>query len=231
MKFLTMNKLAVISYIFLSLSLAKETTYHYDVSFRGFSVGKSTITINKTEDKIFFSTILTTNRFFDRFYSIRDTINVVMDARDWTLLKTRKNIKEGSFKQFHQAQVDTLNQLITYGNKSIPYLDKIYDPLGLLFYLRHRDKSEIKDIEYDVYDSKKKIKIKFDVVDGKKIKFNNVNYRTFFLDPKSVDGKNLLKNNGHIRFWFSKENRTPIQIKQTTSYGKIVMKLVKIDEE
>jgi len=136
-----------------------------------------------------------------------------------------------SFKQFHYAEVDTLNQLITYGNKSIPYSDKIYDPLGLLFYLRDRDQSKIKDLVYDVYDSKRKIKIKFDVIDGKEIKFNNVNHRTFFLDPKSVDGKKLLKNDGHIRFWFSKEDRSPIQIQQTTNYGKIIMKLVNVDEE
>ena len=226
-----MNKVVSTLFIFLSLAICKVTTYHYDVSFRRLDVGKSTITIEKTDDKIFFSTILTTNKSFDWLYSIRDTISVVMNSRDWSLLKTRKSIKEGSFKQFHYAEVDTLNQLITYGNKSIPYSDKIYDPLGLLFYLRDRDQSKIKDLVYDVYDSKRKIKIKFDVIDGKEIKFNNVNHRTFFLDPKSVDGKKLLKNDGHIRFWFSKEDRSPIQIQQTTNYGKIIMKLVNVDEE
>ena len=104
LKKLSMNYLIKIL-ILISFSFNQNTNNEkllYDINFRIFSAGEATFEsqIASLDNKEVYKIVSKTksNKFLDRFYKIRDQIDIWIDKDNYSLLKINKKIKEGRRK-------------------------------------------------------------------------------------------------------------------------------------
>ena len=77
-----------------------------------------------------------------------------------------------------------------------------------------------------IYDLGNLKSVKFKIEKFESIKVPLGEFDCIVVSPYSTDNKNLLKNNGKMKVWFSKDaNHLPIKIEQSTNIGTMVMEL------
>ena len=204
----------------------------YDINFRIFSAGEATFeshidSINNEEVyKIVSKTI--SNKFLDRFYKLRDQIDIWIDKDNYSLLKINKKIKEGSYKRNFSAIIDQQQSLAIYKNKTKKVPKIVFDPLAAIYYYRTLNLKKNNQYDFFTFDEGKLKEITLKVTDTENIKTPLGRFQCFVLKPFSKNGKKLFKNNGQMTIWISNdEKRLPIKIEQNTSIGKLVLNLRK----
>jgi len=221
--------------VLISLNLfAKETfvgeVLTYQAGFRFFSAGEAILSFDwdtLAGDSVYsLNANIKTNSFLDRFYKVRDNMKIWMSPIDYSLKKVEKNILEGNYKKSHKAEIDYFKNIIIMGKKKISIDKHVFDPLSIIYKIR--EELNLKNIPFlaTIYDMGKLKPVLFKV---DKMESINVPYGSFeciVISPHSVDNKKLLKNDGRMKVWFSKdENHIPIKIEQSTNIGIMVMEL------
>ena len=103
--------------------------------------------------------------------------------------------------------------------------DKVYDPIGVIYYLRTQNLSENQKYTFDVYSSGKIKKIEMRYVGDEVVTINKEQYDCFIFALYSPDEKTVLKNNGELKVWFTKDStHLPVIIEQQAKSGQIVLK-------
>ena len=204
----------------------------YDLDFRIFSAGEATFEINldslngKEVYKI--SIKMKTNSFLDRFYKIRNNLNIWVDKFQLHLLKIDKKIREKKYKKKFSATINVSDSTAIVNDKIISLPTMVMDPTAAIYYYRTLDFKIGNKYNFTSYDSGKIKDVELIVKKDKKISVPAGNFNCFELIPSSKDGKSLFKNNGKMKIWISKDDRhLPVKIEQNTNVGKIVLNLKK----
>lgn len=202
----------------------------YQAGFRFFSAGEAILSFSSDTlagDSVYsLNADINTNPFLDRFYKVRDNIKIWMSPIDYSLLKVEKNILEGNYKKSHKAEIDYFKNIINFGKKKLIIDEPVFGPLSIIYKIR--EEINFKNIPFlaTIYDMGKLKPVLFKV---DKMESINVPYGSFeciVVSPHSVDNKKLLKNDGRMKVWFTKdENHIPIKIEQSTNIGIMVMEL------
>ena len=205
----------------------------YDINFRIFSAGEATFEsqIDFLNDKEVFKIISKTksNKFLDKFYKIRDNVEIWVDKNNYSLLKVNKKIKEGNYKRNFHAIIDKKQSLAIFNDKTLEIPEKIFDPLAAIYYYRTLNLHQNDHYNFFTFDEGKINEISLKVTKIEYIKTPLGKFQCFVLKPFSVDGTKLFKNNGQMTIWISNdEKRLPIKIEQNTAIGKLVLNLKQV---
>ena len=225
------NILLITISLSLSFSNFDNEKLIYDINFRRFNAGEAKFETkvdtfaNHTVYKI--TSITKTNKFLDRFYKIRDKINLWVNYEDFSLLKAKKNIHQGNYKKKHSISIDYKRSKAVFNNKEINVNSKVYDPISAIFFYRTLDFSKIQDYSFTSFESGKLKDISIKVYKTEIIKNSLGKFECYVLRPYSKDGKPIFKNKGQMTIWISKNEKLPIKIEQNTSVGKLTMNLKK----
>ena len=72
----------------LLLSIIYQDKFIYSVGFRFLNVGQATISSSYIDDNLIkINTLIESNNFLDKLYKVRDQIDLVVDANDYSLKK------------------------------------------------------------------------------------------------------------------------------------------------
>jgi|TARA_B100000131_G_C18115505_1_gene611167 hypothetical protein len=219
--------------ILISFSFNQNTTNEklfYDINFRIFSAGEATFESHITSldnNKVYKIVSKTkSNKFLDRFYKIRDQIDIWIDKDNYSLLKINKKIKEGNYKRNFSAIIDQQQSIAIYKNKTKKVPKIIFDPIAAIYYYRTLNLNKNNQYNFFTFDEGKIKEIILKVTDIENVKTPMGKFQCFVLKPFSTDGKKLFKNDGHMTIWISNdEKRLPIKIEQNTNIGKLVLNL------
>ena len=75
----------------LLLSIIYPEKFIYSVGFRFLNVGQATISSSYIDDNLIkINTLIESNNFLDKLYKVRDQIDLVVDANDYSLKKLKK---------------------------------------------------------------------------------------------------------------------------------------------
>ncbi|MAJ44654.1 MAG: hypothetical protein CMF96_07925 [Candidatus Marinimicrobia bacterium] len=226
------NKLFI---IFLTFNLyANENfigeTLKYNAGFRIFSAGEAVLSFNWDTlggDSVYFlNAEIKTNSFLDKFYKVRDRIKAWMSPHDFSLKKVEKFVSEGSYKKKHFAEIDYLKNEIKFGKKSLNIKNRVFDPLSIIYKIRENLVIKKYFFEVNIYDMGKIKPVKFEIDKVEWVEVPYGNFECFLISPKPINSKKLLKNEGQMKVWFTKDEKfIPIKIEQSTNVGTMVMEL------
>ena len=201
----------------------------YSVGFRLLNVGQATISSTiEDESSININTLIKSNKFLDRLYRVRDQIDLVVDAGDYSLKKIEKNIVEGNWKQNYSAQIDSNKNIIS--NANLIQNDKLlFDPISVLYSLRTKDLKLNDKYEYHILGEDEIKSLTTEVRNNETVKVPAGKYNCIKVVPYSNDEKNIFKENGYMTVWFSNDKKKiPVKIELKTNIGNLVLKLKKI---
>ena len=205
----------------------------YDIKFRIFSAGHATFE-SKTDSldqqevlKIILKT--KSNKFLDKFYKIRDDVKIWVNKQNYSLLKVNKKIHEGSYKRTFSSIIDEKKSIAIYNEKVLKIPKEIFDPLGAIYYYRTLNLSNKKVYNFFTFDEGKINEVLLKVIGLEYLKTPLGKMQCFILQPSSIDGKKLFKNNGQMKIWISNdEKKLPVKIEQNTNIGKLILNLTKV---
>ena len=127
----------------LSLIFTIDEGLLYDLNFRGYNAGESMLSIKKDsidiESNYYLTSIIKTNKFLDRFYKIRDRVDVILNDEDFSIIKVEKNQTKVVKKQTSHLLNDQENLTASSNNKTISIPGRVFDPLGAIYYLRNQN--------------------------------------------------------------------------------------------
>ena len=218
--------------IFISFIFTLNETLIYDLNFRGFNAGESILSIKldtTTKDYNYHLTsIVKTNNFLDKIYKIRDRIDVLLNNKDYSIIKVLKKLNQGGKKTNFKSIINYDELTASSNNKTITLPGKVLDPLGAIYYLRSHNIKIGDKFEFQTYDNDK---LKDLIIVAKKKEMITTPMGVFeciVLFPEPKNG-NLLKNKGAMKLWLTNdEKKIPVKIENSTNIGKMIMKLKSI---
>ena len=217
----------VLTFILL-FSIIYPEKFIYSVGFRFLNVGQATISSTIQDDSsININTLIESNKFLDKLYRVRDQIDLVVDANDYSLKKIEKNIIEGQWKQSYTAQIDSDGNIISEDNL-IQNNKLLFDPISVLYSLRNKDLKLNDKYEYHILGENEIKFLTTEVMNNERVKVPAGKYNCIKVIPYSNNGKNIFKENGYMTVWFSNDNKKiPVKIELKTNIGNLVLKLKK----
>ena len=234
-----MNRIRYITFILFISTVISQSPFisgeklNYSAGFRFFSAGLASIevftdTLNNVPVYQFISTTRSAG-ILDKFYKVRDEIDVWVSSEDFRLIRMNKKIREGHYKKDFNAIIDWEKQIATMGSKILPLPHKVMDPVSAIYYFRTKD-LKIGDVySFTSFDNGKIKDIQITVTHEETISVPAGIFRCWVLSPSSSDGSELLKNQGEMTIWYTKdENKFPANIEQTTSLESMVLELKEV---
>ncbi|MBC8213566.1 MAG: DUF3108 domain-containing protein [Candidatus Marinimicrobia bacterium] len=206
----------------------------YKAGFRLFSAGKSTIELQSDtlNGELVYHLIshTETNSFLDRFYKVRDKIDIWVDTLDYTLLKVEKNIREGKYNKEHSAVFFTEDSTVFYDSKFHKLKGRVFDPFSALYFLREQNLNTGQQFQFSIYDNGKIRETVVQVIKYERVSVPAGKFQCLLVSPASADNKSLLKNKGEMRIWFSTDDKKlPVKIEIKTNIGVMKMELTKVE--
>ena len=214
----------------LTCSLLLSEEFIYSVGFRFINVGQASISSSVTndDDNIIINALVSSNRFLDKLYKVRDEINLTVNNEDYSLKKIEKNVVEGKWTQQYAAIIDSNLNVIT-NDKILENNKRLFDPISVIYNLRSKDLKSGDKYEYNVLGVNEIKSLITEVIGLEKIKVPAGRYNCIKVIPYSADGNNIFKENGYMTAWFTNDDKKiPVKIELKTNIGNLVLKLKKI---
>ena len=229
----------------VSSTLELNEEFIYKTKFKSFKVGETVISIinNNPQDN---NTIITieasSNRIIDMIYKLRHFSTIVVNTLDFSLNAITQKLQQGDYIDSYNATVNYSEDKIYYFNtkknpsnkkqdsKIIKIKNKVYDPFSIVYHLRDKNLKVGNEYTFTSYSKKKIRNIKLAIVDTTYIKTPYYNGMCYVVVPKSKNEKYLLKNQGEMKIWYTKNApHIPIKIEQKMKHG--IMELLLLNYE
>ena len=220
-----MKKIIVI----LVLSLLFPEKLIYSLGFRFINVGQATISSNfDSDNQLIIQTIISSNKFVDRLYKVRDNVKLIVNPEDYSLKRIEKDVLEGNWERHYIADIDTSLNIVTK-DKIIENDKLLFDPISVIFNLRLKELVTGDKYEYNILGIDEIQPLTTEVGHIEQVKVPAGKFQCFKVIPYSNDGKKIFKENGYMTAWFSNDERKiPVKIELKTNIGNMILKLKKI---
>ncbi len=205
----------------------------YQAGFRLLSVGTTTMEITGVDSSGPDTTYKVLSRvrtfpIFDRLYRIDDRVDLWLDHRSLELRRVRRNINEGRYHRRDSARVDILGGRIYTPKDTISFEGPVLDPIGAIYYFRSLALELGDRVEITIFDGKRLRTIAVQASEITIIKVPAGELECLLLIPSPLDDRPMTKVGGFLRLWLTNDAaRIPARVEQQTSFGTMVLKLVK----
>ena len=205
----------------------------YSAGFQLLSAGQATMELELDSlhghPYLHITSTTKTNSILDVLYKVRDRIEVWIDPEYFFLRKVVKQIREGKYRKNYTALIDNQNLTVSSDNRTISIPDNVFDPTSIIYYLRSQELKIGKQFKFYTYDNGKLKEILVNITQKEKVNVPAGNFNCYVVSPISANNKKLLKNNGHMKIWYSDDpKKLPVKIEQKTNIGTMVLKLKKV---
>ena len=246
-----MIKIIIFLFIIFFNNLFSSNTeeFLYKTKFKGLRVGHTKISLLDEQNLQNKKKIITiesySTKFLDLIYKLRHFSTIIVNDDDFSLLATTQKIQQAKYIDSFNATVDNISKIIYYQNtqdlahskqqnptQTISFVDKIYDPFAIVYYLRKLNLEVNKEFNFQAYSKTTIRNFTLEIIAIEKIKTPYINQDCFVIIPKSLDGKSILKHKGEMKIWITNDSlRLPIKIQQKMRHGtmELVLKDYKIE--
>jgi len=172
--------------------------------------------------------IARTAKLGDKFYKIRDQIDIWLDSKELFTHKIKKNIREGNYQKKIETNVNYEEMILISGKDTVAISQNIVDPYSLFYYLRTVSLSKDTVMIFSTYENKKVKDIELIVGATEIINSPLGTFVCIPVKPSNKD-KSLFKNRGSMKIWFSDDKRRlPVKIQIKLKFGSLTLYLEKI---
>ena len=228
--------------ILLCLAGAQETqpfrvgeVLRYDASINFLRAGSAVLEVSSQESlqdaqvfHIIFS--LTSNRFLDRLYRVRDQVETWIDVDGLFTRKYRKKLREKNYSKDFLAQMSYEDSVVVSGKKSFPLTQELRDPYSLFYYLRTLPLQVGDLLSFTTFDNNRFTDFQVTVHRTESVRVPAGRFDCIVIEPFRK-GRALLKNQGDMIIWFSDdEKRLPVKVVSKAKFGSVILRLRSVGE-
>ncbi len=207
-------------------------TLIYTTGFRLFSAAKTIMEVMPTDtadpdEALRIVSRTETVPFFDHIYRIRDRVDLWLDPGTLELRRMQRDIHEGRFERKDTTIVDQESGLIYARRDTLTLEGPVFDPIGVIYYLRGLPLAVGDEIRLAVFDGRYLRRIAITVGGPERIRVPAGEFECLVLKPVPLDRRRLTKVDGLLHLWLANDKaRTPVRLEQKTSFGTMVLRLV-----
>jgi len=215
---------------------------HYDIIFKGLTVGHATIEITNGpmvngRPTLKYTSKAESTHFFDLFFKVRDENTSTVDKASLFSLSFDQNLSEGHYRALRRYDFDYLHKKFTTEEKREGKIKKsvgtlqapLFDVLSVMYFARTIPLSPGRDIVLSIYRDKagKPLPIRI----GSSLKTKKTPFGTFSclrVEPL-LQGDSIFKSKeGGLVVWITNdEKKLPILMEANSTVGLIRVKLMK----
>jgi hypothetical protein len=221
---------------FKDLPYNKDEKLVFDISYFGVSGGTSVLEvvgIEKVNGRDAYHVVSTakTNRFFSRFFKVRDVIETFIDTQNHYTLGMKIDQHEGNHKRKSEIIFDQENNksiILKKDKRKIVYdiAERVQDSLSSLFYLRQQNLEVGKDIVFDAFASRRSWQLIIKVLKKERVKVKAGIFNTILVKP-ILKYNDVFINKGDVYIWLSDDHRKiPVMMKSKIIIGAITAELI-----
>jgi hypothetical protein len=205
----------------------------YDAGFRLFSAGRTLMQVSedttaRMEGSLRIVSRTETYPFFDRVYRIRDQVTVWLDPHTMELRYMVRDIHEGRYERQDTSRVE--GGRIYTRRDTLTVEAPIYDPVGVVYYLRNLPLELGSQIELNIFDGRHVRKIAISVRGLETVTVPAGEFECLVLKPASLDQRRLTKVDGLLHLWLSNDSaRIPVRLEQKTGFGTMILRLERVE--
>ncbi len=171
----------------------------------------------------------------EAFYPVRDTVESVVDAEEFTSLSFNLKESHGGRKRSREMTFDRKNRTVRVAinddkPETIAVPERVQDALSSLYYMRTRDDFIVnKSIIVDIVDGGKNWSVEVQTLGKERVKtpageFDTIRVKTY---PKY---EGVFMHKGEITMWITDDaQKIPVLMKSKISIGSIVATLTHIE--
>lgn len=199
----------------------------YETNFSVAPVGETEMSIDSTATgKLTITSMARTSPFFDSLYKIRDTLRIEIDRDNLGFISMIRHINEGRYHLRDTSWADLSANLIFTRRDTLPYPGTVYDPMGIIYYLRTIPLAPGDVIEIRLFNGKAVRAVRIDISEAKNVSVPAGVFDCFVMRPTPLDGQPMTKGGGLVTVWLSQDRRRlPVRIQQKANFGTVILKL------
>jgi hypothetical protein len=184
--------------------------------------------INKRE--VFHITSRTrSNRFFDHFFKVRDTVETFVDAVGLFSWKFSKKIKEGKYRSNYWINFDHEKNLAYTSSDTLKVPHFTQDVLSSFYFVRSLNLKVGKTEKIITLDNDELYPLNVKVLRKEKVKTVMGELECFVVEPLLKSG-GLFKHKGTLKIWLTADSKKiPVMMKSKALIGSITARLKKVE--
>lgn len=198
------------------MSQAEE--YNYHLFYQGVPGGHAVMKFTKNDSIATLELSLQTNKFFDKFYKIRDTITVISDSDNYHLQSLKKVLNEGKYHKKVILNVSEINR------------DSLKNPIqdeycGIMMLMDERNYAR-SELSLNLWEKGREVPFRLVKKQVEKINIDNKMLRSILYAPDLKSLQALGKDKTSISVWMSQPRPSvPLKIRLDMKRGALVLKL------
>lgn len=202
----------------------------FDIAFGAIVIGSSIMSIPDTQSvkgRMCYHIVTTakTNRFFDKIYRVRDTIETFIDKEGLFPWKFEKHIKEGKYHSDQYIDYDQINQKIYYKKDTIDAPQFIQGVLSSFYYIRTVPLKVGKSFNIDNFGDGKIYPLKILVHKRDRVKVPAGVFDCVIIEPVLRE-EGIFNKKGRMAIWLTDDKRRiPVLMKSKIPVGSIDARL------
>ena len=206
----------------------------YSAGFRLFDAGTTTMEVaawdtTDLDTMIHIISVTKTTPFFDRFFRIRDRVEIWLNYQSLELRSMRRDIHEGRYHRQDTITVDRAAGLIYARRDTHAVSGPVFDPIGAIYYLRGLSLEVGDEVQLTIFDGRHLRPVTITAAGRRTMRVPAGEFECLLLEPVPLDDRRLTKVDGILRLWLATDDRrTPVRVEQRTSFGTMILRLREI---
>lgn len=212
-----------------SPDFASGETLDYDLSWSRISGGSARMTIGKVagEPAYRITSIGKSGTFFSRFFKVRDEIESIVSASDFSTTEYHKVLNERGKVKDELTVVNQDEGLAIRKGKSIKVPRPVFDPLSLIYHIRTLDLSPGLAHEFTVLADGRLYTLRATVLNRETITTGAGTFRCVVVEPKMESQAGVFRDEqNRLLIWYSDDDRhLPVRVRSDVKIGSITVSL------
>ena len=230
MKALLLSALCLLASNANAVDFKSGETLDFDLEFLSISAGNAQMTIGPRSgdmSRLWITSTAESTAGFSRIYRVRDELESVVTAKNFSTVYYRKQLQEGSKSKDETTTIDPRTGIATRKGQQTAVPTPVFDPLSILFYLRNLDLAEGRSFKLPVCADGKFYTIDADVSGRERITTPMGTFDALVVVPRSeMSGGVFRDEKGKMTIWYSADDRhLPLRIKSELKFGSITATL------
>ena len=204
----------------------KGETLDYIVTWMKVTGGTARMTVAPLDDsRLRITSVARTSGSFGRFFRVRDEIETVVDARDFSTLRIRKKLDERGDKleetTTFEDGVATRKRTHT---RRVPVPRPVLDPISVIYHIRTLELAPGKTYEFTLYADLKLYHVNARVVRREQVQTPAGTFNCVLIEPEMASGG--IARDERLFIWYTDDDRRiPVRIRTEVKFGSVVASL------
>ena len=222
---------SLLALFFVARVFAAGETLQYNLQWLAISGGTMTMSIAPEGSNLHITSVAESNKSFAKIYSVRDEIDSIVSAADFSTQRYTKHLSEGGKHKDDSTFIDESTKTATRKRpnkdpQEVTVPKPVFDPLSLVYHIRELDLTPGKVHRFSVFADGKVDTLEAQVTSRETIDTPAGKFNTIAVVPKMLGGGIFRDEDSKMTIWYSDDARhIPVRIRSELKFGSIIATL------